>query len=37
MKQFDDSHPSKYIKYLDANNLCGCVINQYLPHNGPKW
>ena len=31
MKNYDEKAPSKYITYLDANNLCGCAISQYLP------
>ena len=29
--------PSKYITYLDANNLCGWAVSQYLPYGGFKW
>ena len=28
MKSYDDSKPSKYITYLDANNLYGWVVSQ---------
>ena len=31
MKEYDEKAPSKYIMYLDANNLYGCVMSQYLP------
>ena len=31
MKNYDEKAPSKYITYLDANNLYGCAISQYLP------
>ena len=27
MKLYDPNKPSKYITYLDANNLCGSAIN----------
>ena len=29
--------PSKFILYLDANNLYGCVVSQYLPYSEFKW
>ena len=31
MKFYHDSKPSKYIMYLDADNLYGWVMSQYLP------
>ena len=31
MQFYDDKKPSKYITYLDANNLYGWAISQYLP------
>ena len=37
MQCYDDKKSSKYITYLDANNLCGWTISQYLPYNGFKW
>ena len=38
MKCYDSSEKSKYITYLDANNLYGCVFtNQCLPYSGFKW
>ena len=30
MKSYDDSKPNKFIPYLDANNLYGWAISQYL-------
>ena len=29
--------PSKYTTYLDANNLYGWVMNQYLPYSRFQW
>ena len=37
MKDYDDKKPSKYIIYLDANNLYGWVMSQYLPTGGFRW
>ena len=37
MRFYDNSKPSKYIIYLDANNLYGWAISQYLPSSGFKW
>ena len=37
MKNFDPNKPSKYIQYLDANNLYGWAMSQSLPTNGFKW
>ena len=31
MKEYDEKAPSKYIMYLDANNLYGLAMSQYLP------
>ena len=37
MKCYDDSKESKYIMYLDANNLYGWAMSQYLSYSGFKW
>ena len=37
MKNYDEKAPSKYITYLDANNLYGCAVSQYLPTGGFIW
>ena len=37
MKSYDDSKPSKYMLYLDANNLYGWAMSRYLPYSEFKW
>ena len=37
MTEYDEKAPSKYIMYLDANNLYGWAMSQYLPTSGFKW
>ena len=37
MKEYDEKAPSKYIMYLDANNLYGWTMSQYLPTGNFKW
>ena len=37
MKNYDPTKPSKYIEYLDKNNLYGWAMNGYLPYCGFKW
>ena len=34
---YDPSQPSKFITYLDANNLYGWAMSQPLPTHGFKW
>ena len=36
-KIYDEKAPSKYIMYLDANNLYGWAMSQFLPTGGFKW
>ena len=37
MKEYNENEPSKYIMYLDANNLYGWAMSQYLPTGNFKW
>ena len=37
MKEYDEKTSSKYIVYLDANNLYGWAMSQYLPTGGFRW
>ena len=37
MKEYNDKAPSKYIMYLDANNLYGWAMSQYLPTGRFRW
>lgn len=37
MKSYDEKTPSKYIMYLDANNLYGWTMSQYPPTGKFKW
>ena len=37
MKEYDEKAPSKYIMYLDANNLYGLAMSQALPTGNFKW
>ena len=37
MKEYDEKAPSKYIMYLDANNLYGWAVSQYLPTGNFRW
>ena len=37
MENFDNSEPSKYITYLDANNLYGWAMSEKMPYKDFKW
>ena len=37
MKDYDPKKPSKFITYLDMNNLYGWAMSEYLPYGGFKW
>ena len=37
MKNYNPEEASKYIMYLDANNLYGWAMSQFLPTGGFKW
>ena len=37
MERYDSSKESKYITYLDTNNLNGWAMSQYLPCSEVKW
>ena len=37
MKNYDHKNPSKFITYLDMNNLSGWPVSSYLPYGGFNW
>ena len=37
VKCYDSCKEREYIMYLDANNLYGWLMSQYLPNSGFKW
>ncbi|GFT96395.1 uncharacterized protein NPIL_66591 [Nephila pilipes] len=37
LENYDPLSPSKYIIYLDANNLYGWAMSQALPYSDFKW
>ena len=36
MQSYDANKPSKFITYLDANNLYGLAMSQYMPYSAFK-
>ena len=37
LKNYDPAKPSKYVSYLDINNLCCQAMSGYLPYGSFKW
>ena len=37
MEEYNGNVPSTYIMYLDANNLYGWAMSQYLPTGNFRW
>ena len=37
LNDYDPKKPSKFITYLDMNNLYGWAMTEYLPYRGFKW
>ena len=37
MQSYNDKKPRKFVVYLDANNLYGWAMSQYLPYSGSEW
>ena len=37
MESFDETKPSSYIAYLDANNLYGWAMSEKMPYKDFKW
>ena len=37
MDSYDQTNPSKYIQYLDANNLYGWAMSEKMPYKDFKW
>ena len=37
MKSYNKNEPSKYLTYLDSNNLYGCGMSEKLPVHNFKW
>ena len=37
MKEYDEKAPSKFVMYLDCNNLYGASMSEFLPTGNFKW
>ena len=37
IKEYNENEPSKYLMYLEANNLYGWAMSQYLPYGSFRW
>ena len=37
LSDYDSTKESNYLMYLDANNLYGYAMSQYLPYKNFKW
>ncbi|VDI13125.1 Hypothetical predicted protein [Mytilus galloprovincialis] len=37
LDDYDETKPTNYLMYLDANNLYGCAMSRYMPTDGFKW
>ena len=37
MKNYHPPKPSKFMEYLENNNLYGWAMSGYLPYGGFKW
>ena len=37
MNDYDPKKPSRFISYLDMNNLYGRPMSEYLPYEGFEW
>ena len=37
MKNYDPKRPSKFITYLDMNNLYGWAMSSFFPYDRFKW
>jgi len=37
MKEYNPDQPTSFVTYLDANNLYGWAMNQYMPYGGFEW
>ena len=37
MENYGPKNPSKFITYLDMNNLYGCAMSNYVPYGSFRW